>query len=121
MSVTRQKVGDSWLLSEDGKTVLTVQETVKNSKVHFKLSGSLTNNTEHFVRDELGALATVGMDIIVDCSDLKYISNSCLLALLSVQQDMDQWKKGSLTLHSIPEDIYKQMKKQYLDELLWIE
>lgn len=122
MSLTRTYGEDSWLLSDNCKTILTVQETMKDTEILIGLTGSLRNDTEQFFQDELVALATVGMDIRVDCQKLDYICNSCMNALLSVQQKMDTMQKGgSLTLCNVPESIYAEMKKLNLHELLMIE
>ena len=122
MSLQRICEGDTWSLCEDGKPVLTVQETLKDGTVQMRLAGALRSDTEHYMKDELGALLAVGMNIVVDCQDLEYISYSCLLAFLSVQREMiDQWNKGTLTLCKVPEAIYTEMKKTFLHELLVIE
>ncbi len=122
MSLTRMYEGDSWSLIENGRTILTVQETDADGKILVNLTGSLRNDTEQYFQDELIALATVGKDITVDCKGLEYICSSCLSSLLSVQQKMDTMQKGgSLTLCSVPEKIYSEMERLNLHELLMIE
>ena len=121
MALTRNYGEDSWSLSENGEEILTVQEIISDREVLVNVSGSLRSDTEQFFQDELIALSTVGMDIIMDCKELKYIANACQLALLSVQQRMDGMGKGTLTLRNVPQDILKKKKKTNLHELLMIE
>ena len=122
MGLTRMYEGDSWSLIENGRTILTVQETDADGKILVNLTGSLRNDTEQYFQDELIALATVGKDITVDCKGLEYICSSCLNSLLSVQQKMDAMQKGgSLTLCNVPEKIYSEMERLNLHELLMIE
>lgn len=121
MSLIRTYGEDSWSLTENGKTILTVQETEKDGGIRIGLTGSLRSDAEPFFQDELVALATVGMNMTIDCQGLDYIANSCMNALLSVQQKIDSMQKGgSLTLINVPDPIYSEMKKLNLDELLMI-
>lgn len=121
MSLIRSYGENSWSLSENGKTILTVQEIANNGEIQVGLTGSLRSDTEQFLQDELVALATVGMDIVVDCQGLNYIANSCMNALLSAQQKIDSMQKGnSLVLCNVPENIYSEMMKLNLHELLMI-
>ena len=121
MSLTRTYDEDSWSLVENGKTILTVQEIEKDGEIRIGLTGSLRSDTKPFFQDELIALATVGMNMTLDCQGLQYISNSCMNALLSVQQRIDSMQKGgSLILYNVPDAIYSEMKKLNLHELLMI-
>ncbi len=85
------------------------------------VSFSLRRDTEHWFNDELVALSTVGMDIYVDCQDIRYMANACKLALLSVQQKMDSMNRGTLTLRNVPPELYEDFEKTNLHELLMIE
>lgn len=121
MALTRSFGEDSWTLSDRGEEILTVQETVSDREVLVAVKGSLRSDTEQYFQDELVALSTVGMDIVVDCKELTYIANACQLALLTVQQKMDDMGKGTLTLRNVPREILADFEKTNLHELLMIE
>ncbi len=113
--------GDSWSLLDEGTAVLTVKEPEDEKVTVLSLSGSLRSDTVLFFKDELAALATVGADVILDFSELKYISSACQQALLSTQQQMDALQKGSLTIRNVPKEIYEEFERINLHELLMIE
>ena len=121
MSLTRVYEEDSWSMIEDGKTLLTVKETEENGQILVKVSGTLKSEMEHAFKDELVALITVGMDVIVDCEQLQYIANACQEALLAVQQTADSINRGSLTLCHVPPAILEDFRRTNLHELLMIE
>ena len=113
--------GSSWSLLDGSQPILSVTETEDENCVVMALSGSLRSDTDLSFRDELVALTSVGKDIVVDCENLQYISNACQMTLLSVQQQMDSLRRGTLTIRNLPPEIYKEFEKINLDELLMIE
>lgn len=121
MSLERVYQGETWSLTENGETILTVKETGEKNEICLKVTGSLRSDTEHWFQDELVALSTMGIDIVVDCEKLEYIANACQIALLSVQKRIDKMGRGSLTLRNVPDRIYDDFKKTNLHELLMIE
>lgn len=121
MSLTRNYGQDCWSLSEDGRKLLTVKEAVVDGTVVVTLAGTLRSDMEHVFRDELLALMTVGMNVVLDCGQLQYIAGSCQDALLSVQQTADDINRGTLTLCHVPPAILAELEKTNLHELLMIE
>ena len=121
MSLTRNYEQDSWSLSEDGRKILTVKEAVVDGKVLVTLAGALRSDMENVFKDELVALMTVGMDVVLDCGQLEYIAGACQDALLSVQQTADNISRGTLTLCHVPAAILAELEKTNLHELLMIE
>ena len=121
MALKRIFAQDSWSLCDGKETILTVRETGENNQVTVALSGSLRRDAEPFIQDELIALTTVGVDIVLDCKELTYISSACQLALLGVQKRTDSMQRGSLTLRNVPPEIYADFEKTNLHELLAIE
>ena len=121
MSLTRNYGQDCWSLSEDGRTLLTVKEAVVDGTVVVTLAGTLRSDMEHVFRDELLALMTVGMNVVLDCGQLQYIAGTCQDALLSVQQTADNINRGTLTLRHVPSAILAELEKTNLHELLMIE
>ena len=121
MSLTRNYEQDCWSLSEDGRKLLTVKEAVVDGTVVMTLAGTLRSDMEHVFRDELLALMTVGMNVVLDCGQLQYIAGTCQDALLSVQQTADNINRGTLTLRHVPSAILAELEKTNLHELLMIE
>lgn len=121
MSLTRNYEQDCWSLSEDGRKLLTVKEAVVDGTVVMTLAGTLRSDMEHVFRDELLALMTVGMNVVLDCGQLQYIAGTCQDALLSVQQTADNINRGTLTLRHVPPAILAELEKTNLHELLMIE
>ena len=121
MSLTRNYEQDCWSLSEDGRKLLTVKEAVVDGTVVVTLAGTLRSDMEHVFRDELLALMTVGMNVVLDCGQLQYIAGTCQDALLSVQQTADNINRGTLTLRHVPSAILAELEKTNLHELLMIE
>ena len=110
-----------WVLSDAGSRILTVRETIEGNEASIVLEGSLRSDTQFFFKDELTALATVDVDVIIDCSELKKISNACQKALIEVQHLMDSIRRGTLTLCKVPEEILKEFKASGADGSLNIE
>ena len=121
MSLTRNYEQDSWSLCEGGRKILTVKEAVVDGKVLVTLTGALRSDMENVFKDELVALMTVGMDVVLDCGQLEYIAGACQDALLSVQQTADNISRGTLTLCHVPAAILTELEKTNLHELLMIE
>lgn len=121
MSLKRSYGEESWSLSEDGKTLLTVEEKEEDGTILIGLSGILRSDMEQIFKDELIALMTVGKDVVLDCRKLQYMASSCQDALLSTQQIADSMERGTLMLRNVPEAIYAELQKTNLHELLMIE
>lgn len=110
-----------WVLSDAGSRILTVKETIEENEANVVLNGSLRSDTLFFFKDELTALATVDVDVIIDCSELKKISNVCQKALIEVQQLMDSIRRGTLTLTKLPESILQDFEASGAAGSLMIE
>ena len=114
---------DSWsLLDKKGITVLTIKEFEdERQRTILAVSGDLRSDTVQNFKDELAAYASVGADITLDFAELKSISNACQMAILNVQQQMDDMNKGSVTLRNVPKEIYKVFETSNLHQLLVFE
>ena len=108
--------------SVDGEEVLLLEEAAdQGTAVRLTPRGRLTNALTLAFRDELNALATMNVDIILDMSDLSYIGHMCVEALVDVQRKMDQYNKGSLTLTNVSSGILETFKSLGVSDLLEIE
>lgn len=121
MKISRQIVEDSIVLTDGGMVVLTLQEAETDGKIVITLSGNVRSDTVHDFLDELIALATVGADLVVDFEKVSYLCAAGQQALLTVQQKMDTFGKGTLTLRNLPEAIYEDFLSTGSAELLMIE
>lgn len=117
----RHCYASEWVLSDAGTRILTVKETVEENEANIALDGSLRSDTLFYFKDELTALATVDADVLIDCSELKKISNVCQKALIEVQQLMDSIRRGTLTLCKVPEAILKDFEASGAAGSLMIE
>lgn len=114
--------GDSLVITdESGLAQLSIQETVDNQVVSFKLSGSITMELAHDFEDELMSVATVCNHIIIDFSEVDSISSIGLKALLNVQQIFDSRPIGTLKLRSLSKPVYKTFQELGFDALFEIE
>ena len=113
----------SWFLLDGDTTILTVKESLDMQEhlVTLTLLGNLRSDTEPIFQTTLEQFFSVGAHILLDFGGLQGISNACQLTLIHLQQKIDQYEKGSLTLCNVPEPIYKQFKQSHLSELLKIE
>lgn len=122
MKLTRTYEGDSWSLHDGDETIATITETAaEDGAVLIQIAGSLRSDTVTCFQDELIALSTVGSRIVIDCGGVRYFSNACQDALVTVQQRMDSMRRGTLTLRNVPPEIYADFKKTNLHELIMIE
>lgn len=120
MSLHRTVEGDTLILKDGEKEILAMGEAADGNAVTLTLRGMLRSDTLHDFQDELIALTTLGMDLIVDFAGVTYLSTACQQALLTVQQKMDSLGKGSLTLVKLPPNIYEEFEKTGASELLMI-
>lgn len=120
MSLHRVMEGDTLILKDGEKEILAMAESADGNAATVALRGMLRSDTLHDFQDELIAMTTLGMDLVVDFSGVTYLSTACQQALLTVQQKMDSLGKGSLTLVKLPPNIYDEFEKTGASELLMI-
>lgn len=119
--LNRKLEGNSIIFRNGSVTVLTIEEKETDNGIVMTLNGELRSDVAHELIDELTALATVGVRILVDFSGVTYITSTILDVFLSVQQLMDSMGKGSLVLCKMPAAIYQEFENTGTAELLLIE
>ena len=119
--LTRKIEGDSIVFLNGTTHVLTIREEEKENGVLMTLQGELRSDVAHELMDELTALATVGVNVVLDFAEVTFITSTILDVLLTVQQTMDTIGKGSLLLRKIPDKIFEQFEKTGVSELLLIQ
>lgn len=108
---------------ENGNEFLSIAETFDPSgnTVEFKIAGNLRSDVRYDFSDEMMLCIAMKKDIVLNLENLDRISNACMSAMLDVQQSVDQMRRGSLTLKSLPKPIYKSLDSIGLTDLLMIE
>ena len=112
---------DSMLFYDGDTLVLSMTEKEMDKDVHIAFEGELRSDASHHIQDELEAYISVGSRIILDFGAVTFVSASLLNALLDVQQLADFFRKGSLVLRNLSDEIYQAMDKRGLTDLLMIE
>ena len=112
-----------WELLDDrsAERVLLVSEKISDRSVAIRLEGSARGDTFSYLKDELMALASADADVTIDCTGLKYFSNSCIKAFIEAQQFMDNIRRGTMTLQNMPADIMSELTASGLAASLMIE
>lgn len=113
--------GDEILLLEDGQQVLAIRESKENSVVTLALKGKLTAACKHELEDELTTLALLKQEIILDFSEITYLSNSCTRVLQAAETLCESTSGDCLRLVHVPKSIYARMEQDGVADLLDIE
>ncbi|MHC1771047.1 MAG: STAS domain-containing protein [Flexilinea sp.] len=82
---------------------MEIQKIVEDNKLTVSLTGRLDTITAPELETELNASMDNVSDLILDFSDLIYLSSAGLRIILSTQKQMN--KKGSLTIRGANETI----------------
>ena len=90
MSFTTEMKEDQIILKENGETLCWMKETLSEDSVLVELGGKLRNDTAFVLLDELNALVSVKMDIVLNLEKVTYLSNAHIRAMLVVQRSVDQ-------------------------------
>ena len=119
--LTRKLEGAAIVFYNGANKVLSILEEEIENGVLLTLQGELRSDAAHELLDELTALATVGVNVVLDFEGVTFITSTILDALLTAQQTMDSMGKGTMLLRKLPQDIYYQFEKTGTSELLMIE
>lgn len=112
---------DTLRFLEEETEIFAMAESVAGSAASISLCGALRSDTALDFQDELYALATLGLDVVLDFSAVTYLSTACQRALITVQQKMDTMKKGSLMLTGLPPTLLAALEETGMTELLQIK
>lgn len=102
MSFTTEMKEDQIILKENGETLCWLKETLSQDCVLVELGGKLRSDTAFVFLDELNALASVKMNIVLDMEKVTYLSNAHIQAMLVVQRSVDQ-KGKEMVLQNLSE------------------
>lgn len=121
MAYTKKIEGDTIAIYEGDRKDFWIQETAGEKHVEISLGGQLKSAYVHEFSDELLALVSMGMNLILDFSAVAYMSSYFMKALLSVQRSIDKKDAVELRLVKIPDNIYEEFEKNGFSELFDIE
>lgn len=121
MAYIKKIEGDTIAVYEGGRKEFWIQETAGEKHVEVYLGGQLKTNYVHEFSDELMALVSIGMNLILDFSAVTYMSSHFMKALLTIQQAMDKKDAAEIKLVKIPDNIYQEFEKTGFSELFDIE
>ena len=87
-----------------GRTYMKVNRSESNGKIIFAIEGRVDTTTSSELQAVLTADVNNTNEMVIDCSDLIYISSAGLRVLLSVHKAMNK-KSGKFVLTNVSEDI----------------
>lgn len=119
--LTRKLEGSAIVFYNGATQILSIKEEEIGNGVLMTLQGELRSDVAHELLDELTALATVGMNIVLDFEEVTFITSTILDVLLTAQQTMDSMGKGTMLLRKLQPDIFRQFEKTGTSELLMIQ
>ena len=121
MAYTKKIEGDTIAIYEGDRKDFWIRETAGEKHVEVFLGGQLKSSYVHEFSDELLALVSIGMNIILDFSAVTYMSSYFMKELLNVQRTMEKKDTAELKLVKLPDHIYEEFEKIGFSELLDIE
>lgn len=121
MNLQRKIDNDTITFFSDEKKLFWIKENLTDNNITVSIGGELLSQTTHEFLDEMLAFVSVGLDIVIDFSEVIYIASTYMKALLEIQIAIDKKKKGSLCLKKIPPKILSELDKTGISELLYIE
>lgn len=117
MSYIKKIEGDTIVIYTEDQKDFWIQETVGETYMEVSLGGRLRLAYTHEFLDEMMALVSIGMNLILDFSAVSYMSFSFMRALLTIQQAIEK-KDAELKLIRLPGHIYEEFEKTGFSELL---
>lgn len=111
----RRMDGQDIVWAEEDREIVRIHEEIKNNKGVFHLIGGLNEHAETDFRQELMALASVGLDIIVDLTATTRMTNGSLGALLDAVQITESMDR-SFCLRNPSKEIRAQLDKAHISK-----
>lgn len=118
----RQVTGNTLSLHRpDGGVAVQMVENVDGENCRVQLVGAVNNDSAWDVYDELCALASVGKNVILDMSDVAYLSRTLVDRLISLQRKLENMPSEGLPIVNMPRQLYDELSKDGLTSALDIE
>jgi anti-anti-sigma factor len=111
---------DTIFFTEGDQTILWMKENLKDDTVEISIGGALRSEATHAFSDELLALVSVGLNLVLDFAEVTYISVAYMKALLKIELAIE--KKGQvMRLIHLSETVKKVFEETGAWDLLLIE
>lgn len=118
----RQVTGNTLCLHRpDGSLAVQMTEKMDGKLCCVQLAGAVNNDSAWEVYDELCALASVGMNITLDVSEVSYLSRTMVDRLISLQRKLEYTPGGSLPIINMSRQLYDELSRDGLTNALDIE
>lgn len=98
---------------------MLVEKNIDNTKMTVKISGRMDTNTAPEVEESLKESIDGITELIIDLSDLEYISSAGLRVLLAAQKIMN--KQGSMTVTGVNSSIMEIFEVTGFNDILTIK
>jgi len=121
MVLKRKVVGDNIYLMDGENTILSIKEINEDDGLKVIFSGNLRSETVHNFWDELSALVSFGMNLVLDFKEVSHVSSSAVDALVKLQQAIDSSGKGGMKIISVPSTIFAEWEKDGVTQVLMVE
>ena len=96
---------------------MTIEKSVQGSTVELKLIGWLDTQTAPQLEVEVNALDDSTTDLVLDCTELEYISSAGLRQIVAAFRKMD----GAMTLRNVSGEIMGIIKMTGIDKRMKFE
>ena len=96
---------------------MTIEKSVQGSTVELKLIGWLDTQTAPQLEVEVNALDESTTDLVLDCTELEYISSAGLRQIVAAFRKMD----GAMTLRNVSGEIMGIIKMTGIDKRMKFE
>lgn len=77
------------VVKENDETICWLNEAIEGSTAAISLGGRLRADTAYVFLDEVNALSSVGLSLVLDMHEVRYLSNAYLQAMRVIQRSAD--------------------------------
>lgn len=109
------------ICDEEDSVIFSVSEEMIDESLVIKVSGEIINEVAHDFEDEVIAALSVCRSIIIDLSDVTYISSAVLKSLLSAQRIVDEDDSSQLLIKNVNSDVMKVFDESGFSDILSIK
>lgn len=103
MGFTQKMQENQITLFENEEKLCWIREDISEKTATLFLGGKLRGDTAYVFLDEAKALVSVGMSLVLDLSETKYLSNAHLKAMLDIQRSVDKGAQQLVLRNLSPE------------------
>ncbi len=109
----RKMDGPDIVWTNEGKEIVRLHGAEEGNGLTLFVTGSLNERSEIDFKQELMALASMGMDIVVDLTGAKRMTSGSMVAILDAVQMTESTDHG-LCLRGPSPEVYKQLERAHI-------